>query len=78
MYKILLDSEKIVKSSTLDKNHLNFVVGTDAKLSNLLKEIKETETISDIDYKKFKLRVSMFGVLYSSVIWGLLGQLGPG
>ena len=58
------DSKKFVKSSVVDVKHLNFIIGIEKKLTNLLKELKASETISDIDYKKLKLRGSSFGVLY--------------
>ena len=64
MYNILLDSKKFVKSSVLDEKHLNFLIGIEKKLTNLLKELKESETISANDYKKLKPRGSSFGVLY--------------
>ena len=64
MYNILSDSKKFVKSSVLDEKHLYFLIGIEKKLTNLLKELKESETISVNDYKKLKPRGSSFGVLY--------------
>ena len=65
MYNILSDSKKFVKSSVVDDKHLNFIIGIEKKLTNLLKELKASETISEIDYKKLKAIVcSCFGVLY--------------
>ena len=64
MYNILSDFKKFVKSSVVDEKHLNFIIGIEKKLTNLLKELKASETISENDYKKLKPRGSSFGVLY--------------
>ena len=64
MYNILSDSKKFVKSSVVDEKYLNFVIGIEKKLTNLLKELKTSETISENDYQKLKPRGSSFGVLY--------------
>ena len=64
MYNILSDSKQFVKSSVVDAKHLNFIIGTEKKLTNLVKELKTSEANSEIDYKKFKPRGSSFGVLY--------------
>ena len=64
MYNILSDSKKFVKPSVVDEKHLNFIIGIEEKLTNLLKELKASGTISENDYKKVKPRISSFGVLY--------------
>ena len=67
IYNILSDSKKFwlpKGSSVVDEKHLNFIIGIEKKLTNLLKELKTSETISEIDYKKLKPRGSSFGVLY--------------
>ena len=64
MYNILSDSKKIVKSSLVDDKDLNFVIGIEKKLTDLLKELKVSEAISETDYKKLKPRGSSSGVLY--------------
>ena len=38
----------------MDKNHPTFIIAIEKKLTNLLKEIKASETILEIDYKKLK------------------------
>ena len=38
----------------MDKSHLTFIITIEKKLTNLLKELKASETISEIDYKKLK------------------------
>ena len=43
-----------VESSVVDKKHLNFIIGTEKKLNNLLKKLKASETNSEIEYKKLK------------------------
>ena len=40
MCNILSDSKKFVKSSVVDEKYLNFVIGINKKLTNLLKELK--------------------------------------
>ena len=52
IYNILSDSRKIVKTSVVDEKHLNFIIGIEKKLTNLLKELKVSKTISEIDCKK--------------------------
>ena len=64
MNNFLSDSKKIVKYSVMDEKHLNFIIGIEKKLTSLLKELKASETISEIHYKKLKARGSSFGVLY--------------
>ena len=64
MCNILSDSKKFVKPSVVDEKHLNFIIGIEKKLTNSLKELKASGTISENDYKKVKPRISSFGVLY--------------
>ena len=64
MCSILSDSKKFLKSSEVDDKHLNFIIGIEKKLTNLLKQLKASEAISEIDCKKLKPRGSSFGVLY--------------
>ena len=47
----------------MDGKHVNFIVGIEKKLTDLLKELKASESISEIDYKNLKPRGSSFGVL---------------
>ena len=53
-----------MKSSVVDSKHLNFIVGIEKKLTDLLKELKTSEAISEIDYTKLKPKGSSFGFLY--------------
>ena len=48
----------------MDKKRLNFIIGIEKKLTNSPKEIKTSETISEIDYKELKPRSSSFGIPY--------------
>ena len=64
IYNIILDSKKFMKSSAVDEKHFNFIIGIKKKLTNLLKELIASETISENDYKKLKPRGSSFNVLY--------------
>ena len=43
-----------MKSAVVDEKHLNFIIAIEKKLTNSLKELKASETISEIDYKKLK------------------------
>ena len=53
-----------MKSYVVDEKHLNFIIGIEKKLTNLLKELKESETIWEINWKKLKPRGFRFCVLY--------------
>ena len=64
MYNILSDSKIFVKSSVVNAKHFNFFIGIEKKLTDSLEELKASEAISEIDYKKLKPRGSSFGVLY--------------
>ena len=64
MYNILSDSKKFVKSSLVDDKHLNFIIRIEKKLTDLLKELKASEAISETNYKKLKPSGYSFGVLY--------------
>ena len=64
MYNILSDSKKFVKTSVVDEKNFNFIIGIEKKLTNLLKQLKASETILEIDYKRLKPRGSSFDVLY--------------
>ena len=46
----------------MDEKHLDFVVGIKKELTNLLKELEESETFSKIDYKKLKPRGFIWSV----------------
>ena len=53
-----------MKSSIVNEKHLNFIIGIEKELTNLLKELNVSETISEIDYKKRKPKGFSFSVLY--------------
>ena len=59
MYNILSYSKQIVKSFVLDDKYLNL----EKKLTDLLKELKASETVSEIVYKKLNQTVPVL-VLY--------------
>ena len=48
----------------MDDKYLDFIIGIEKKLTNLIKELKALEAISEIDYKKLKSKGSIFDVLY--------------
>ena len=52
MCNILSDSKEVAISSVLDDKHLKSFIGIEKKLTDSLKKIKASETISEIDYKK--------------------------
>ena len=41
--------KKIVKSPVVDEKHLHFIIGIEKKLTNLVKELKASEIICEID-----------------------------
>ena len=47
-------------SCLVDDKHLNYIIGIETKLIDLLKELKASETISEIDYKKLCHEVPVF------------------
>ena len=47
----------------MDEKHVNFIIGIEKKLTDLLKELKALESISEFHYKKLKPRGFSFGVL---------------
>ena len=53
-----LNNDEIFTLKTLSKNNYLVIIGIEKKLTNLRKEIKASETISEIDYKKLKPRGS--------------------
>ena len=53
-----------MKSSVVVDKNLNFIIGIEKKLTDLLKELKAWEAISETDYIKLKPRGSRFGFLY--------------
>ena len=52
MFIILSYSKQVVKSCVVDDKYLSFIIGIEKKLTSLLKELKVTETVSEIDYEK--------------------------
>ena len=53
-----LNNDEILTLKTLSKNNYLVIIGIEKKLTNLRKELKASETISEIDYKKLKPRGS--------------------
>ena len=54
----------LLRLGTLGCFYLNFIIGIEKKLTNVLKELKASETISETDYKRLKPRGSSFDALY--------------
>ena len=68
IYNILSDSKKFAKMFVVDEKHLYLIFGIKKKLTNLLKELKASETISEIDFKKRKPR-GLVTVLVFYMAW---------
>ena len=64
MRNILSDSSKFSEVFITNEKHLNFLVNIDKQITDLLKQLKDFQVISDTEYKKLKPRGSRFGILY--------------
>ena len=64
MRNILSDSSKFTQVSVTEDKQLNFIVNVEKRITDLLKDLKISEVISETVYKRFKPRGSKFGILY--------------
>ena len=68
MLNILFDSSKFTKfsklSSVAEDKQLNFIVNVVKHITDLLKDLKNSEVIFETVYKSLKPRGSRFGILY--------------
>ena len=64
MRNILSGSSKFTQVSVTEDKQLNFIVNVEKSITDLLKDLKNSEVISETVYKSLKLRSSMFGILY--------------
>ena len=64
MRNILSDSSKFTQVSVTEDKQLNFIVNVEKRITDLLKDLKISEVISETVYKSLKPRGSKFGILY--------------
>ena len=64
MWNILSDSSKFSEVFVTNQKHLNFSVNIEKQITDLLKQLNDSQVISDTEYKKLKPRGSRFGILY--------------
>ena len=54
MQNILSDSSKFSEVFVTNKKHLNFLVNIKKQITDLLKQLNDSQVISDTEYKKLK------------------------
>ena len=64
MRNILSDSSKFTQVSVAEDKQLNFIVNVEKHITDLLKDLKNSEVIFETVYKSLKPRDSRFGILY--------------
>ena len=64
MRNILSDSSKFTKVSVDEDKQLNFIVNVEKHVTGLLKDLKNSEVISETVYKSLKPGSSRFRILY--------------
>ena len=64
MQNILSDSSKFSEVFVTNEKHLSFLVNIEKQITDLLKQLNDSQVISDTEYKKLKPRGSRFGILY--------------
>ena len=64
MRNILSDSSKFSEISIAKEQNLNFLINIEKQITDLLKQLNDSQVISDTEYKKLKPRGSRFGILY--------------
>ena len=63
MRNILSDSSKFPQVFVAEEKQLNFIVNVEKDITDLLKDLKNSEVISVTVYKSLKPRGSGFGIL---------------
>ena len=61
MRNILSDSNKFTQVSVSEDKQLNFIVNVEKHITDILKDLKNSEVIPEIIYKSLKPRSSRFG-----------------
>ena len=64
MRNILSDSSKFTQVSVAEDKQLNFTVNVEKHITDLPKDFKNSEVVSETVYKSLKPRGSRFGILY--------------
>ena len=64
MRNILCDSSKFSEICITKERHLNFLINIEKQITDLLKQLNDSQVISDTEYNKLKPRGSRFGILY--------------
>ena len=64
MRNILSNSSKCTQVSVTEDKQLNFIVNVEKHITDLLKDLKISEVISETFYKSLKPRGSKFGIPY--------------
>ena len=64
MRNILYDSSKFTQVSVAENKQLNFIVNVEKYITDLLKDLKNSEVISETAYKSLKPRGCRFEILY--------------
>ena len=64
MQNILSNSGKFAQVSVAENKQLNFIVNIEKHITDLLKDLKNSEVITETVYKSLKPRSSRFGILY--------------
>ena len=54
MQNILSDSSKFSEVFVTNKKHLNFLVNIEKQITDLLKQLNDSQVISDTEYEKLK------------------------
>ena len=64
MQNIFSDSSKFTGVSAAQVKQLNYIVNTEKYITDVLKDLKNSEVISKTVYKSLKPKGSRFGILY--------------
>ena len=67
MWNSLSDSSKFTQVSVAEDKQLNFIVNVGKYITDLLKDLKNCEVISETVYKSLIPKGSKFGILYGLV-----------
>ena len=65
MRNTLSDTIKSTQVSVAEGKQLNFIVNIEKHITNLLRDLKDSEVISETVYKSLKPKGSRFGILYA-------------
>ena len=63
MGNILYDSSKFSEIRIANQKYLNFLINKEKEITDPLKQLNDSQVISDRKYENLKLRGSRFGIL---------------